>query len=237
MIDYATFISTVGQRAGVASTEESRRAVEGVLAAIATTTEQSDRRDLADVLPGKLRGALQSQDGAKPGDTTDFVAGVAQNLDSTPERARYYAEAVLGVLAETEPDIVQRITQRLPGAQDLLVSSTDDTAMRDSAVPAGQTPGLLTKEELQQELAQMPAWEGDETRLRRTVGLPSERILPLLNAVHRAESELNHHARTEETSDGVMFEVSTHSMGRVTDMDVALARRIDHAVATIGSGG
>jgi pterin-4a-carbinolamine dehydratase len=35
----------------------------------------------------------------------------------------------------------------------------------------------------------------------------------------------------------VTFEIRTHSLDRVTDMDVELARRIDEAVCAVGAAG
>ena len=83
----------------------------------------------------------------------------------------------------------------------------------------------------------LEGWEGDEHRLRRTVALPPERQRPLRDAVARAEHDMTHHARVEQLQDAVTFEVWTHSLDRVTDMDVELARRIDAAVAAVGSHG
>ncbi|MEU7813022.1 4a-hydroxytetrahydrobiopterin dehydratase [Pseudonocardia sp. NPDC049154] len=48
---------------------------------------------------------------------------------------------------------------------------------------------------------------------------------------------LTHHARVEQQQDAVTFELWTHSLDRVTDMDVELARRIDAAIAALGSSG
>ncbi|MGY1634883.1 DUF2267 domain-containing protein [Geodermatophilus sp. SYSU D01186] len=59
MIQYATFIQAVGAQAGAAETEEARRAVEAVIAAVAASLEESDRERLAAVLPGSLRGAAE----------------------------------------------------------------------------------------------------------------------------------------------------------------------------------
>ena len=54
MIQYATFIQAAGAQAGAADTEEARRAVEAVIAAVAASLEESDRDRLAAVLPGSL---------------------------------------------------------------------------------------------------------------------------------------------------------------------------------------
>jgi uncharacterized protein (DUF2267 family) len=59
MIQYAPFIEAVGAQVGAADTEEARRAVEAVIAAVAASLEESDRDRLAAVLPGSLRSAAE----------------------------------------------------------------------------------------------------------------------------------------------------------------------------------
>jgi pterin-4a-carbinolamine dehydratase len=67
--------------------------------------------------------------------------------------------------------------------------------------------------------------------------LPPERQRRLRDAVARAERDMTHHARVEQLQDAVTFEVWTHSLVRVSDMDVELARRIDAAIAAVESSG
>jgi uncharacterized protein (DUF2267 family) len=64
VIEYATFIQAVGGQAGAADTEEARRAVEAVIAAVAASLEESDRDRLAAVLPGSLRDAAAMREQA-----------------------------------------------------------------------------------------------------------------------------------------------------------------------------
>ncbi|WP_324273185.1 4a-hydroxytetrahydrobiopterin dehydratase [Blastococcus brunescens] len=104
-------------------------------------------------------------------------------------------------------------------------------------MPIGLTPRLLGRDEIDRALGALEGWEGDEHRLRRVVVLPPERQRPLRDAVARAEQDMTHHARVEQSRDSITFEVWTHSLDRVTDMDVELARRIDAAVAAVGSSG
>ena len=65
------------------------------------------------------------------------------------------------------------------------------------------------------------------------IEIPAERVEPLTSAVHRIESELNHHARISRDDSGLTFTVWTHSLGGVTDLDLDLARRIDEAIRTV----
>jgi pterin-4a-carbinolamine dehydratase len=62
-------------------------------------------------------------------------------------------------------------------------------------------------------------------------------VPPLRDAAARAEREMSHHAGVEQHEGRVTFEVWTHSLDRVTEMDVELARRIDEAVDTVGPAG
>jgi len=96
---------------------------------------------------------------------------------------------------------------------------------------------LLEPDEIQRQLGRLTGWEGGQHRLRRTVVLPPDRVRPRRDVVARAEREMSHHARVEQQEGTVTFEVWTHSLDRVTDMDVELARRIDEAVDAVGATG
>jgi pterin-4a-carbinolamine dehydratase len=153
------------------------------------------------------------------------------------ERARFYTQAVLSTLAGSEPEVASVLARRLPDSEELFSPIDQGVPPRGSGVPTGLTPRLLERAEIDHALAALEGWEGDEHRLRRTVVLPPERERPLLDAVARAEHDMTHHARVEQLRDAVTFEVWTHSLDRVTDMDVELARRIDAAIAAVGSSG
>jgi pterin-4a-carbinolamine dehydratase len=109
--------------------------------------------------------------------------------------------------------------------------------VKTSGVPTRLSPQLLDRTDVDRELRRLPGWDGDEHRLRRTVELPPDRVRPLRDAVSRAEREMDHKARVEQREGTLTFEVWTHSLDRVTDLDVQLAHRIDEAVETVGSHG
>jgi pterin-4a-carbinolamine dehydratase len=67
--------------------------------------------------------------------------------------------------------------------------------------------------------------------------IPPGRVRALRDAVARAEREMSHHAPVEEQQGTVTFEVWTHSLDRVTDMDLEFARRINEAVDAVASSG
>jgi pterin-4a-carbinolamine dehydratase len=153
------------------------------------------------------------------------------------ERTRFHTQAVLSTLAGSEPEVARVIARRLPDGEELFSPIDQGVPPRGSGVPVGLTPRLLEQGEIERALAALEGWEGDEHRLRRTVVLPPERQRRLRDAVARAERDMTHHARVEQLQDAVTFEVWTHSLVRVSDMDVELARRIDAAIAAVESSG
>jgi pterin-4a-carbinolamine dehydratase len=238
VIKYASFIEAAGAQAGVADTEEARRMVAAVITAVAASLEEPDRDRLAAVLPGSLRGAAEIRGQAlHPDSGAALVSAVSAGSGCPPERARFYTQAVLSTLAGFEPELAGVLAQRLPDGEELFAPIDQGVPPRGSGVPTEQTPRLLDRDEIDRALAALEGWEGDVHRLRRTVVLPPERHRPLRDAVARAEHDMTHHARVEQLPDAITFEVWTHSLERVTDMDVELARRIDAAVAAVGSHG
>jgi pterin-4a-carbinolamine dehydratase len=238
VIKYATFVEAAGALAGVADTEEARRAVEAVIAAVAASLEEPDRERLASVLPGSLRGAAEIRGpGLHPSSGAALVTAVSAGSGCPAERARFYTQAVLSTLADSEPEVAGLLARRLPDGDELFAPIDQGVPPRGSGVPIELTPRLLEQDEIDRALAAMEGWEGDEHRLRRTVVLPPDRHRPVRDAVARAEQDMIHHARVEQLQDTMTFEVWTHSLDRVTDMDVELARRIDAAIAAVGSHG
>jgi len=88
-------------------------------------------------------------------------------------------------------------------------------------------------ERLDRRLRKLEDWSGDCHRISRTVLLPQEWIEPLRRRVDRAQQDLDHHVRTEGVDGGVRFVAWTRSIDAVTELDLALAARIDEAVRTL----
>jgi pterin-4a-carbinolamine dehydratase len=238
VIDYSTLIQTAGARANAADSNEARQAVEAVVTVVALALDDDERGRLADVLPGALRGAAALPGPATPvASSAALVRTVSERSGCPAERARFYTQAVLATVADAEPEVAELIARRLPDGHDLFSPIDQGVTARGSGVPTRQSPRILDRDEIARQLDGLTGWEGDELRLRRTVVLPPDRVRPLRDAVGRVERELDHHARVTQDQGAVTFEVWTHSLDRVTDMDVELARRINRAVEEIGASG
>lgn len=88
-------------------------------------------------------------------------------------------------------------------------------------------PTVLDEHQVADSLTQLPSWSGDPSRIRRTVTLPAGQMEQLLSAVALAADDMNHHPEVDRSGDATTFALWTHSVGGVTDLDIALARRID----------
>jgi 4a-hydroxytetrahydrobiopterin dehydratase len=71
-------------------------------------------------------------------------------------------------------------------------------------------------------------WTGDATRISRTVRVDD--VDRLLAAVAEAADAADHHPEVQRDGDSVTFVLWTHSAGGVTELDIALASRIDDLV-------
>jgi 4a-hydroxytetrahydrobiopterin dehydratase len=94
---------------------------------------------------------------------------------------------------------------------------------------------LLTGDQLAAALADLPGWVGDNSGITRSFvapGFPAG--VALGDAVAEAAEAADHHPDIDIRWTRVTFALSTHSAGGVTDLDVALARRIDEAAARLG---
>jgi len=71
-------------------------------------------------------------------------------------------------------------------------------------------------------------WSGDANRISRTVRVDD--VEGLLAAVAETADAADHHPEVQRDGDSVTFVLWTHSAGGVTELDIALASRIDDLV-------
>jgi 4a-hydroxytetrahydrobiopterin dehydratase len=76
-------------------------------------------------------------------------------------------------------------------------------------------------------LTALEGWTGDRSRISRTVRLPAEQDARLRALVAETADAMDHHPVLEDDADGTRYVLWTHSEGGVTELDVALASRIN----------
>ncbi|GAB3004472.1 4a-hydroxytetrahydrobiopterin dehydratase [Amycolatopsis acidiphila] len=233
---YQDLVESVRDTAALTDAEQARASVAAVLATVARCLPSADRHLLAEHLPGSLVPAAAIPGPPEVRDGTRLVAEIGRRLHTSPERARYRAQAVLAALRDGEPRLVDLLCARLNSdVLDTLMPPADPPWMVTSVLPGMPVP--LSDEEVRRALCRLTGWTGDRSAISRTVALPADRHTPLVNRVQREARELNDHAHVEREDATVTFTLTTGRPGKVTDRDVRLAVRIDEAVAEVGSGG
>jgi 4a-hydroxytetrahydrobiopterin dehydratase len=87
---------------------------------------------------------------------------------------------------------------------------------------------LLTDEDIDEALSHLPAWERRGDALRRKAEAPDFMTgIGLVNEVAKYAEEINHHPDIDIRWRNVVFTLSTHSEGGITELDVQLAHQID----------
>jgi 4a-hydroxytetrahydrobiopterin dehydratase len=98
-------------------------------------------------------------------------------------------------------------------------------------------PEALSRQQIDEALAELPGWQTDGGSLVRRYSF--DKHLPAAAmALHVAtlQDELNHHSEMTLGYNTLGITVNTHSAGgRITDLDIALARRITGIAAGHGA--
>ena len=232
MLAHREFLEAVADRAGLDPPDSAKRPAESVLVAVARRLDDTGREVLGSTLPTQLATLVrQSAPLRRDEDKTLFLQTVASQLDASPERARFLAQAVLSALADHEPETAETVRSQLPeDFRDLFAAPGDGPPPDRAATAALPEPTDLTAEEVSAALAALPGWTGDVRGLTRTVVLPPGIGQELRDRISRVERSMNHHAVVEERADGTAFRVWTHARGVVTDLDIELARRISEII-------
>jgi 4a-hydroxytetrahydrobiopterin dehydratase len=87
---------------------------------------------------------------------------------------------------------------------------------------------LLDDQLVADALTNLPDWSGDVQRISRRVQVDDPDAL--VEAVAELADTLNHHPKVEREGDELGFVLWTHSEGGVTELDIALASRIDDLI-------
>ncbi|EST38241.1 hypothetical protein N566_08565, partial [Streptomycetaceae bacterium MP113-05] len=102
---------------------------------------------------------------------------------------------------------------------------------------AGMAPEALSRQQIDDALDGLPGWQADgDTLIRRFTfsgHLPAAAMVVHVAAI---QEELNHHAEQTLGYNSLRVAVNTHSAGgRITALDIALARRITEIAAGHGA--
>jgi uncharacterized protein (DUF2267 family)/pterin-4a-carbinolamine dehydratase len=232
VVAHREFLEAVADRAGLDTPGDAKRPAESVLVGLARRLDDTGRTALEAMLPTQLATLVRdsaplSRDEGK----RLFLGTVASELDASPERARFLAQAVLSVLVDQDARTAETVRRQVPeDLRDLFAAPGDGPPPDRAATAAVPGPTDLTADEVSAALAALPGWSGDVRALERTVVLPPGIGQQLRDRISRVERAINHHAVVEEREDGTAFRVWTHARGVVTDLDVELARRISEII-------
>jgi 4a-hydroxytetrahydrobiopterin dehydratase len=93
---------------------------------------------------------------------------------------------------------------------------------------------LLTDEEIERQLLDLPLWTREGRELVRRVEAPDFRTgIAVVDAVAELAEEVDHHPDIDVRWRTLRFAVWTHVAGGITQLDVELAHRIDEVVADV----
>lgn len=115
------FLASLRDGGGFETLAEAENTATAVLAVLGSRLEAGERKDLASQLPEPLDAALHHdpdpERGAGTFGVSEFLDRVAAELNTSPERAREHARAVLTTLAHgvTGGQLNQLVTQLQPG--------------------------------------------------------------------------------------------------------------------------
>ncbi|WP_298177546.1 DUF2267 domain-containing protein [Saccharomonospora sp.] len=233
---YQNLVESVQDRTLLDNSENAREAVEAVLTTLAHCVTPDARTQLAEHLPGSLEQTMEVPGETEIRDSNALLIEIAHRLDSTPEHARYVGQAVIDSLRTEDPGLVDELRGELHSDLLAVLEPAGEPPHRARSVDPG-VPTELSDADVEQALRRLPEWTGDHSGIRRTVVLPQDRHIPLVNGVQTEARKTNDHVRVDQDGDSVTFTLNTGREGVVTEPDLELAERIDRVVAEVGSGG
>jgi 4a-hydroxytetrahydrobiopterin dehydratase len=97
-------------------------------------------------------------------------------------------------------------------------------------------PRLLTDEEIDRQLADLPDWTRQGDTMCATLDAPDfPAAIRLVDDVAVEAQEMDHHPDIDIRWRTTRWVLSTHSEGGLTQLDIELAHRISQAAARIGA--
>jgi 4a-hydroxytetrahydrobiopterin dehydratase len=89
-------------------------------------------------------------------------------------------------------------------------------------------PPRLSPEDVTAALDDLPLWSGGTDGIERTIRLPSFRAaVEAIGMIADVAEEMDHHPDIDLRWTKIRVAVVTHSAGGLTELDLALARRVD----------
>jgi 4a-hydroxytetrahydrobiopterin dehydratase len=89
-------------------------------------------------------------------------------------------------------------------------------------------PPRLSPEDVTGALNDLPLWSGGTDGIERTIRLPSFRAaVEAIGMIADVAEEMDHHPDIDLRWTKIRVAVVTHSAGGLTELDLALARRVD----------
>jgi 4a-hydroxytetrahydrobiopterin dehydratase len=96
-------------------------------------------------------------------------------------------------------------------------------------------PTLLEGPLVDDTLKSLPGWSGDKHTLWREVHLPPDLDQELRRQVDVDSTAMGHAAEAEQVEGGTRYVLTTHDVGGVSELDVALAARISDLAHQLSS--
>ncbi|SDZ28468.1 Pterin-4a-carbinolamine dehydratase [Micromonospora pattaloongensis] len=232
VVRYRDLVTEVGRRTGL-DFDQARRAAEATVMALARALDEMERERFLQGVPRELHNDHGVVDAGPPRDLPGFIREVGRIAHRPPEQARYNCQAVLSVLMEQDPTVIEGL--HLPdGVHEL---TAPPNAGGGLVGPTGHT-APLSGEELATALGRLPYWTLTSNGLAREITLPSanlERVLRRLTALRDDVGRAPHIGRL--SPDTARLVVRTQQAeGAVTALDIDLARRVDAAIDEAGAG-
>jgi 4a-hydroxytetrahydrobiopterin dehydratase len=94
---------------------------------------------------------------------------------------------------------------------------------------------LLTDDEVERQLGDLPGWTREGDAIVATLEAPDfPTAIRLVDEVAQEAEEMNHHPDIDIRWRTTRWQLSTHSEGGLTQLDIELAHRIGQAAARLG---